>query len=102
MAQSTKRQLQWNIYEAVILLDGYLEVKNKNMSRSKIIENVSKDLRKMAINQGIEIDDIYRNRNGISYQIQSMDSAFQGHKIYVPATKLFKETVRIYREEQVK
>ena len=77
MAQSTKRQLQWNIYEAVILLDGYLEVKNKNMSRSKIIENVSKDLRKMAINQGIEIDDIYRNRNGISYQIQSMDSAFQ-------------------------
>jgi hypothetical protein len=102
MAHSTKRQPQWNIYEAAILLDGYLEVKNKNISRSKIIENVSKKLRQMAINQGIEIDDIYRNRNGISYQIQSMDSAFQGHKIYVPATKLFKETVRMYREEQVK
>lgn len=102
MPHSTKRQLQWNIYEAVILLDGYLEVKNKNISRSKIIENVSKDLRQMAINQGIEIDDIYRNRNGISYQIQSMDSAFQGHKIYVPATRLFNETVRMYREEQVK
>lgn len=102
MAHSAKRQAQWNIYEAVILLDGYLEVKNKKISRSRAIENVSKDLRQMAINKGIEIDNIYRNKNGISYQIQSMDSAFQGHKIYVPATRLFKETVTMYREERPK
>lgn len=102
MAHSAKRQAQWNIYEAVILLDGYLEVKNKKISRSRAIENVSKNLRQMAINQGKEIDDVYRNKNGISYQIQSMDSAFQGHKIYVPATRLFKETVTMYREERSK
>lgn len=102
MVYSNKRQPQWNIYEAVVLLDGYLGVQNKNASRSKVIESVSKDLRLMAVNQGIKIDDIYRNRNGISYQIQSMDSAFQGHKVYIPATKLFQEAVRMYREERLK
>ena len=51
------------------------------------------------MNRGIEIDNVYRNENGISYQIQSMDSAYKGKKVYVPATRLFKETVELYRTD---
>ena len=94
------RQPQWNIYEAVVLLDAFLEVQRKERPRSHIIKDVSAALRQMAVNQGLVIDDVFRNENGISYQLQSMESAFRGKKIYVPATKLFTEVVSIYNENQ--
>jgi len=93
------RQPKWDIYEAVILLDGYLEVLQANQPKARIVKRVSADLRQMAVNRSIEIDDIYRNENGISYQIQSMDSAYKGKKVYVPATKLFKKAVELYRTD---
>ncbi len=96
------RQPLWNIYEAVILLDGYLEVMKKEQPRLQIIKRISRDLRQMAVNQGITIDEVYRNENGISYQLQSMQSAYHGHKIYVRATNLFVEAVTIYYNDREK
>ena len=94
------RQPQWSIYEAAILLDGYLEVKEKSIPRLRIIKRISNELRHMATNADVKIDDIYRNENGISYQMQSMDSAYVGHKVYVPATKLFTAIVDMYRTDK--
>ena len=91
------RQPQWDIYEAVVLLEGYLETLQGNQPKVRIIRRISVDLRRMAISRGIDIDDVYRNENGISYQIQSMASAYKGEKIYVPATKLFETAVTLYR-----
>ena len=96
---SGNKQPKWDIYEAFILLDGYLEWLNTNQPKTKIIKRISADLRRMATNRGTEIDDIYRNENGISYQIQSIDSAYKGKKVYVPATRLFEETVELYRTD---
>lgn len=98
MALSSK-QPRWDIYETVILLEGYLETLQGIQSKSQIIKRISADLRRMAVNRGVEIDDVYRNENGISYQIQSMDSAFKGQKVYVPATKLFTDAVTLYRTD---
>jgi len=69
------RQPKWDIYEAVILLDGYLEAQHGSQPKSHIVKRISVDLRRMALNRGIQIDDVYRNENGISYQIQSMETA---------------------------
>ena len=91
------KQPKWDIYEAVVLLDGYLEMRQSQQSRKQIIGRVSSDLRRMAVNRGLEIDEIFRNENGISYQIQSMDSAYKGEKVYVSATKLFEMAVEMYR-----
>ena len=96
------RQPQWNIYEAAILLDAYLFTVQKKEPKTHTIKKTSNDLRTMAINLGISIDSVYRNENGISYQIQSMESAFLGRKVYVPATKLFLEIVRLYRDDHEK
>lgn len=98
MALSSKQPL-WDIYEIVILLEGYLETLQGIQSKSQIIKRISADLRRMAVNRGVEIDDVYRNENGVSYQIQSMDSAFKGQKVYVPATKLFTDAVALYRTD---
>ncbi|MCI6581572.1 MAG: hypothetical protein MSH15_06305 [Oscillospiraceae bacterium] len=96
------RQPLWSIYEAVILLDGYLESLKKEQPRLRIIKRISRDLRQMAINQGMKIDEVYRNKNGISYQLQSMESAYQGHKVYVRATNLFVDTVSVYNNDRNK
>lgn len=94
------RQPKWNIYEAVVLLDAYIETQKKEQPKSHIIKDVSIALRQMAINQGLVIDDVFRNENGISYQLQSMESAYKGVKVYVPATRLFNEVVSIYNEDR--
>lgn len=94
------RQPQWNIYEAVVFLDAYLETQKKERPRSHIIKDISIALRQMAINQGLVIDDVFRNENGISYQLQSMESAYRGVKVYVPATRLFSKVVSLYVEDR--
>ena len=93
------RQPKWDIYEAVILLEGYLETLQGEEPKVQIIKRISTELRRMAANRGLDIDDIYRNENGISFQMQSMDSAYQGKKIYVPATRLFEKVVFLYRND---
>ena len=58
------KQPKWDIYEAVVLLDGYLEMCQSKQSRKQIIRRVSSDLRRMAVNRGLEIDEVFRNENG--------------------------------------
>ncbi len=93
------RQPKWDIYEAVILFDSYLKVLQANQPKARIVKRICADLRRMTVNRGLEIDDIYRNENGISYQIQSMDSAYKGKKVCVPATRLFEEAIDLYRTD---
>lgn len=93
------RQSPWNIWEAVLLLDAFLSTLDGTKNRAEAIRQVSANLRTMAIHKGIQIDDIYRNENGISFQMDSMESAYCGYTIFKHATKLFTETVRLYHQE---
>lgn len=88
------------MFEAVILLEAYVATKDGLLSREDAVRNVSSDLRKMALNQGIEFDNTFRNENNISFQMHSMEFAFHGKTMFKPATKLFKEAARIYHEDQ--
>lgn len=65
-------QPRWNKMEAAILLEAVLNVENGLEKRKDAIVRVSATLRKMAKAQGVEIDDKYRNVNGITFQFQSM------------------------------
>lgn len=93
----TTRQKPWDKYEAVLLLDGYLDIIKNGTPQSEVIERISHELRTMAINRGYCIDDIFRNKNGITFQIKSMESAYLGYTVIKPATKLFTETVSLYK-----
>lgn len=91
-------QKPWDKYEAVILLDALLQIKN-GASKKDVIKRVSTELRQKAVNQGFDIDEIFRNENGISFQLQSMDSAYEQINKGKPATKLFSEIAEIYRTD---
>ena len=93
-----ERQPSWDKYEAVILLEGLLASMKGELTRSDAIKSVSRDLRAMALHRGIEVDEVYRNINGISFQMKSMESAYLGRTVFKPATKLFADVAGLYHE----
>lgn len=92
------RQKPWDKHEAVILLDAVIHVSQEEIDRKQAILDVSNKLRSMAIKRGFEIDEIYRNIAGITFQMYSMESAYVGYTIKKPATKLFLDIVSLMRE----
>lgn len=92
----TMRQPSWNKFEAAILLDGLLSTINGTLSRTEAIRNVSIDLKRMAANQDVDANDLYRNENGITFQMHSMESAYYGRTIFKPASKLFTDIANLY------
>ena len=59
-------RIPWDKYEAAILLDTCLRVDQGVFDCSSAITLVSNILRNRAIHRGLEIDNIFRNENGIS------------------------------------
>lgn len=70
------------------------------MSRVEGIKWVSRSLRRMAIKEGKNIDDTYRNENGVAFQLASMESAYYGSTTIKPATKLFAQVVDLYHNDR--
>ena len=93
-----ERQPSWDKYEAAILLEGLLASMKGELTRSDAIKAVSRDLRAMALHRGMEVDEVYRNTNGISFQMKSMESAYLGRTVFKPATTLFADVAGLYHE----
>lgn len=96
------QQPRWDIYEAAILLEAVLNVDAQKETRKEAITRVSDTLRNLAKRRGLNIDDTFRNENGITFQFQSMEYSALGkenstHKI---GSKLFDEVVALYRKDK--
>ena len=96
-------RILWDRDEAIILLDGLLSVLNGEKPRSEVIDAVSKELRQRAIDKGIEIDEVFRNINGISMKMGEMEYFFtdgkQGLKKSV-VSKVFNDVVTLYKTDR--
>lgn len=94
------KQRPWDKHEAAILLDAVIRVRSGEIERNQAIVDVSEKLRRKAQIAGIEIDNVYRNVAGITFQMHSMESAYVGHTLVKPATKLFSEVVEMMRNSR--
>lgn len=94
-------RIPWDIEEAVLMLDMLLKSLDGKLTRKEAIRQVSEKLRRRAVNRGIEIDDIFRNENGITFQMSALEVAYTGieTKLKQP-TKLFVDTVNLYRNHR--
>ena len=94
-------RIPWDKKETAILIDAYLRVKNKELSQQNAVKEVSTFLRRRAVLSGIEIDEIFRNENGIRMQMMGiqglMENSLTGLK---NASKLFSEMVEIYKTDK--
>jgi hypothetical protein len=95
-----EKKIPFTEHEAVLLLSYYLKTVDGVCSRSDAIDECSAKLRQMAINKGLDIDDVYRNVNGIMFQMASMESAYAGHMIFKPSSRLFTNVVNLYHNNR--
>ena len=94
-------RIPWDIEEAVLMLDMLLKSLDGKLTRKEAIRQVSEKLRRRAVNRGITIDDIFRNENGITFQMSALEVAYTGRKTKLKQpTKLFVETVNLYRNNR--
>lgn len=94
-------RIPWDIEEAVLMLDMLLKSIDGKLTRKEAIRQVSEKLRRRAVNRGITIDDIFRNENGITFQMSALEVAYTGRKTKLKQpTKLFVETVNLYRNNR--
>ncbi len=90
----------WSREEAIILLDALLKTLDGKIERNAAVSSVSLELRDRARKNGVEIDDIFRNTNGISLQMRSMEYILTNgaHGLNKPV-RIFQETVDLYRRD---
>lgn len=90
-------RVPWNEDEAIIIVDAFYQYKNGIIKKNDAIKSVSARLREMAIKKGLEIDDVYRNENGITMQMAILEHIFSnGEKGLRSGSKLFRDTMQLY------
>lgn len=90
-------RIGWDQYEVALLIDACRRVMDGNASRADEIGRLSSLLRKRALSSGIEIDDVYRNTNGIALQMANMEYLLTSGKRGLPsASKLFESMASMY------
>jgi len=93
-----KRQPTWDKYEVALLIDSYIKIENGIGSKLDTLQDLSNKLRKKAINEGLQIDETFRNLNGMQWQMGFIDRAFNktGYGSHLPS-KLFQEMAELYQ-----
>lgn len=92
------RQPQWDKYETALLIEAFWRIKEDRSQRAAIVAELSASLRNRA---GFEIDDTFRNENGISMRLSELDYLFTGGQTGLKNTSdLFREMVAMYGEDR--
>lgn len=90
----------WDIYETAILLDACVQIEQGKQDRKEMIKKVSVALRKRAESNGVPIDELYRNENGITLQMSKMLYLItSGEKGLPGAGKIFVQLSELYRSD---
>lgn len=90
-------RILWDEKEVAILVDYWTRIVDGELSRVQAVEAASIELRNRAIHKGIEIDELFRNKNGISMQLSKIEDLFMNREGRLSkAPQLFINTVDLY------
>ncbi len=94
-------QKNWDKYEVALLIEAYQNIKKGRVDKNTALVALSQNLRQIAKNEGLEIDDTFRNMNGMQWQLGFIERAFIGED-YESRTppKIFMEMVAVYNKNQ--
>ena len=87
----------------MILLDALIAYLDGKITLKSLKTDVSSFLRKYALYRGIEIDDKFRNENGIAMQLWVMEYYFTGGKHGLKkdqCPKIFQEAIDLYHQDR--
>lgn len=90
-------RLGWDKHETTLLIDACIRA-DRGEQKKLVVQEVSLKLRQRAVSRGIEIDDVFRNENGIDLQMTKMEYLLTDGKKGLPgASKFFAEMVKLMR-----
>lgn len=93
-------RVKWDQYETALLIDTFwLMEKNPDMKKT-YISDLSEKLRRKAVISGIEIDDVYRNINGITMQLVSIGHSFFPERPGLTTSAVFERMVHLYNNDK--
>ena len=93
------RQSIWSPFEVALLIDTYWRIKNNHIAKREAVSEISALFRNYAIAQGRDIDDTYRNENGITLRLGELHYLFSDGKVGVKNTSsLFRIMVKMYQQ----
>ena len=93
-------RVNWDEYETALLIEGFWDIERNPSNRAKIIKKISDNLRTKAVNEGLDIDDKFRNTNGISLQLVSIGYAFFPNRRACTISTVFKKMVLMFENNK--
>lgn len=92
------RQKKWDEYEVALLIEAYQNIKQRRMNRKTALIMLSQNLRQMAIKKDPVIDNIFRNLNGMYWQLWHIEKLLVGKEEDPRAAHIFVEVVTLYKD----
>lgn len=93
------RQPVWTPFEVVLLIEAYLQIEKGIITKKEAVSSISRILREHAISEGKQIDDTYRNENGISMRLEELRYIFtHGENGIKKTSSLFRNMVKMYQQ----
>ena len=95
-------RVPWNEQEAIIIVDAFYQVKSGLLTRKCAVKSVSDELRRLAELKGAVGDVVFRNENGISMQMATLEHIHSNGKNGLRSgSKLFRNVMQLYMEDTV-
>ncbi|MEY8319949.1 hypothetical protein AAK894_02585 [Lachnospiraceae bacterium 46-61] len=85
--------------EATILIDAYIQVQEKKLSKEEAIQKVSKELRQRAINIGMKMEESFRSVSDINVMWHEVENVFE-HGFRSKAPYIFIDMVDCYQNNK--
>ena len=93
----------FDLQEAVVLLDVYLDMVKNGTSITKAAEKASVRLRSLAKRNGYVISDSYRSTGGLVNRLRSLGGLYEGQESKsAPGTPMFAEVVSLYKNNRAR
>ena len=93
------KQPSWDKYEVALLIDAYLQIQD-GRSKTMVVKHLSAALRKRAKEIGTDVDDVFRNENGITLRMSEIQYLFtHGVKGIPHSSKLFSDMFCLYHNK---
>lgn len=98
--RSKSVRVPWDKYETALLIEAFWKIENDKQSRSVVLQELSDSLRKKAVNQGIAIDDTFRNLNGMQIQLSCIAVTFYPNRPAMHKNAIMEEMADLYKKDR--
>ena len=90
-------RIPWSEQEALLLFDAYEKIQKYPDKKSELTAALSINLRRMAIDHGISVDDAFRNYAGIGMRLSEIDQILHPeNKGLTKTSELFRSCANLY------